>query len=381
MPVPLAPLTALRKGVRAFAARSIAPLAEEIDRSDRLPSEVFSALAGEGLTGLGIPPEWGGIGGGTRALSVVLEEISRVSPTVGTDLSVHLSVCAAPIHRWGNDAQRARWLRPLASGEILGAFALSEPGVGSDAAHLATRYERTENGVRITGSKMFITNGRSAGVVLAFATIDPARGSHGISAFLVPRGTPGFSVGQPLDKLGLRGSETNELVFDRAELPEDALLGPEGEGLSIALGALVGGRIGIASCALGVARAGFDQLRAAVARNPDDDRRARLARAWADLSSARALIEKAAEAKDAGRPYELAASTAKLVAARVAESIAHEAVEVIGPPATLRGHPAERILRDARVFPIVEGTTEIQERIVGKMLSDGRTGEDDSDDA
>ena len=381
MSLPLQPLAALRREVRTYAERAIAPLTGEIDRSDRFPPEVFRGLAQEGLTGLGIPTEWGGIGGGTRELSVVLEELSRVSATVGTDLSVHLSVCAAPILQWGTDAQRARWLRPLARGESLGAFALTEPGVGSDAAHLSTRYERTGTGVRIVGSKMFITNGSSAGVVLAFATSDPARGSHGISAFLIPRGTPGFSVAQHLDKLGLRGSATNELVFDGVELPADAQLGREGEGLSIALGALMGGRIGIASCALGVAQAGFDQLRAAVGQRPDDGRRARLARAWADLSSARALIEKAAEAKDAGQPYELQASTAKLVAARVAASIAHDAVEVIGLPATLRGHPAERILRDARVFPIVEGTTEIQERIVGKMLSESGTGGTPSDHA
>ncbi len=375
MSFPLEPLAALRAEVRRFAERSIAPLAEEIDRTDRLPPEVFRSLAEQGLTGLGIPTEWGGRGGGTRALSVVLEELSRASATVGTDLSVHLSVCAAPILRWGTEAQRERWLRPLAEGRVVGAFALSEPGVGSDAARLATRYERTENGIRLTGSKMFITNGKSAGVVLAFATSDPARGPRGISAFLVPRGTSGFSVAQHLDKLGLRGSETNELVFEGAELPADAQLGKDGEGLSIALGALSGGRIGIASCALGVAQAAFDELRTAVARDPGDDRRGRLARAWADLAGARALIERAAEAKDADEPYDLAASTAKLVAARAAESIAQEAVEVIGPAATRHGHPAERILRDARVFSIVEGTTEIQERIIGKMLSENAGGE------
>ncbi len=360
----------LRRAAREFAERAIGPIATEIDRTDHLPPEVFRALAVEGLTGLGIPERWGGIGGTTAAVAAVLEELARLSATVATDLSVHLSVCAAPILRWGDDARRERWLRPLARGEILGAFALTEPSAGSDAARLRCHYERTADGYRLSGSKMFITNGASAGVVLAFATRDPALGSKGISAFLVERGTPGFSVAQQLDKLGLRGSETNELVFDSAHVPLEGILGAEGEGLSIALGALAGGRIGISACALGVAQAAFDLLRGAIAEAPSDGGRAELARAWTALASARALIDRASALKDSGRPFELAASTAKLVASQAAVAIAHLAVETIGPAATRRGHPAERVLRDARVFPIVEGTTEIQERILGRTLAE-----------
>ena len=251
----------------------------------------------------------------------------------------------------------------------MGAFALTEPGVGSDAARLTTRYERAAEGYLLRGSKMFITNGATAGVIVVFATRDPGLGSPGISAFLLARGTPGFSAAQHLDKLGLRGSETNELVLDSARLPPDALLGTEGAGLGIALGALMGGRIGIAACALGVAQSAYDLLREEVARRPDDARRARLARAWTELASARTLLAHAAEEKDAGRPFEIWASTAKLAASTAAVSLAQSAVDAIGPAAVVRGHPAERILRDARVFPIVEGSTEIQERILGKALT------------
>ena len=374
-------LAALRGEARAFARERIAPLAGEIDRTDRLPPDVFRALGERGWTGLGLPTRYGGTGGGTRETAIVLEELARASATVATDLSVHLSVCAAPIARWGSDAQKDRWLPGLADGTTLGAFALTEPGVGSDAAHLATRYERGADGYVLRGSKMFITNGASAGVIVVFATRDPRLGARGISAFLLARGTPGFSVAQHLDKMGLRGSETNELVLDSARLPPAALLGTEGEGLGIALGALMGGRVGIAACALGVAQSAYDLLRAEVAQRPDDGRRAHLARAWTELASARTLVAHAAEEKDAGRPFEIWASTAKLAASTAAVSIAQSAMEAIGPAAVVRGHPAERILRDARVFPIVEGSTEIQERILGKALATDPADGDSRSDA
>ncbi len=357
-----------RQRARRFVSERLAPIAADIDRTDQVPSDLMAILGREGFTGLGIPAEWGGSDGNSESTAAVLEELAGASAAVATDLSVHLSVCAAPILRWGTDAQRTRFLRPLAAGRFLGAFGLTEPGVGSDAARLATRYERAPNGFRLRGSKMFITNGASAAVVLAFATRDPALGSRGISAFLVPQGTPGYSVAQRLDKMGIRGSETTELVFEDAHLPEDALLGAEGEGLSIALGALAGGRIGIAACALGVARAAFEEMcRSARLRSHEEDR-ACVARAYVELESARALVEAAARAKDAGRPFEIAASAAKLAASGAAVSIASVGLDIAGPAGTRAGHLAERLLRDARVFPIVEGTTEIQERLLGRSL-------------
>ena len=357
-----------RQRARRFVSERLAPIAADIDRTDQVPSDLMAILGREGFTGLGIPAEWGGSDGNSESTAAVLEELAGASAAVATDLSVHLSVCAAPILRWGTDAQRTRFLRPLAAGRFLGAFGLTEPGVGSDAARLATRYERAPNGFRLRGSKMFITNGASAAVVLAFATRDPALGSRGISAFLVPQGTPGYSVAQRLDKMGIHGSETTELVFEDAHLPEDALLGAEGEGLSIALGALAGGRIGIAACALGVARAAFEEMcRSARLRSHEEDR-ACVARAYVELESARALVEAAARAKDAGRPFEIAASAAKLAASGAAVSIASVGLDIAGPAGTRAGHLAERLLRDARVFPIVEGTTEIQERLLGRSL-------------
>ena len=358
-----------RTRAREFASAAVAPLAATIDRTDRVPDELVRSMAAPGFLGLGIPRAWDGSGGDSRSIVAVLEELSRASAAVAVTLAVHLSVCAAPILEWGTDAQRERFLRPLARGELVGAFALTEPGAGSDTANLATRYARDDGGgFVLRGTKMFTSNAVSAGVILAFATRDPALGHAGISAFIVPPGTVGFSVAQRFDKLGLRGSETTELVLDGVRLPSEALLGAEGKGLAIALGALAGGRVGIASCALGVAAAAFETMRAEVRAADAPWRRTLLARAFAELAAARSLVAYAAERKDAGAPFVRDASVAKLVASRAAVAIASAGVDVAGTAGTRGGHAAERLLRDARVFPIVEGTTEIQELILGREL-------------
>jgi butyryl-CoA dehydrogenase len=357
-----------RERARAFADRFIEPTAIAVDRDDRAPEGLVAELAKEGFLGLGIPPEWDGVGGDTRSTVAVLEELSRASSAVGVLVAVHLSVCAAPILAWGTAAQKERFVRPLARGEHLGAFALTEPNAGSDTAGLRTRYTRTSDGFQLDGAKTFISNAVSAGVVLVFATSDLSLGHKGISAFIVPPGTDGFSVAQRFDKLGMRGSETAELVLREVRLPRDALLGTEGEGLRVALGALQGGRVGIASCALGVAEAAFAQMRRAVQSSDADWKRTLLARAFADLASARALVALAADRKDAGLPYVNEASVAKLVASRAAVQIASAGVDVAGVEGVRAGAPAERLLRDARVFPIVEGTTEIQELILARNL-------------
>jgi butyryl-CoA dehydrogenase len=357
-----------RRSARAFADREIRPIAGRIDRDDRLPDTLVRQLAQEGFLGLGLPVRWDGRGGDTRAISAVLEELSIASAAAGVTVAVHLSVCAAPILEHGSDPQRERFLRPLARGEVVGAFALTEPNAGSDTAALATRYRKTDSGFVLQGTKMFTSNAVSAGVTLVFATSDPTLGSHGISAFILPGGTPGCSVAQRLEKLGLRGSETTELVLDGVQLPANALLAQEGMGLRIALGALTGGRIGIASCALGVAQAAFDELRRNVAEDDAEWKRTRLARSFAELAAARALVERAAERKDAGQPYVQEASVAKLVASRAAVAIASWGVDVAGDRGARSGAAPERLLRDARVFPIVEGTTEIQELILARSL-------------
>ena len=353
---------------RAFAERVVRPHAVTIDREDRIPEEVLREMARERFLGLGIPVEWDGTGGDTRSTVAVLEILSHASAAVAVTLAVHLSVCARPILEWGTEPQKERFLRPLARGEQVGAFALTEPDAGSDTAGLATRYRRDGPDFVLRGTKMFTSNGVSAGVVLVFATRDPSLGSRGISAFIVPPGTSGFSVAQRFDKMGLRGSETTELVLSDVRLPGDALLGPEGGGLKVALQSLAGGRVGIAACALGVARAAFDELLARVRASDADWKRTALARAYTELSAASALVERAAVRKDAGEPFVREASAAKLVASRAAVSIASAAVDVAGPIGGLADDPAGRLLRDARVFPIVEGTTEIQELILARSL-------------
>ncbi len=358
-----------RARARTFAERVVAPIAASIDRDDRIPDRVLRELSDERFVGLGLPPEWDGVGGDTRATAAVLEELSRASAAVAVTLAVHLAVCARPILDHGTESQKERFLRPLARGERIGAFALTEPGAGSDSAALSTRYERVPEGFALRGTKMFTSNAVSAGTVLVFATRDPSLGHRGISAFIVPPGTGGFSVAQRLDKLGLRGSETTELVLDDVRLPTEALLGTEGTGLRIALEALAGGRIGIASCALGVAQAAFDTMREAVRADDAEWKRIGLARAYAELASARSLIEVAAARKDRGEPYVREASVAKLVASRAAVSIASAGIDVGGPEAARTEAAASRLYRDARVFPIVEGTTEIQELILGRSLA------------
>ncbi len=357
-----------RAHARAFASVEVEPRAAAIDRDDRIPPELIRQLATERFTSLGLPAEWGGAPADTAALSAVLEELAVASAAVAVTLAVHLSVCAAPIARWGTPEQQATWLPSLARGERIGAFGLTEPGAGSDTASLRTRYERTADGVVLNGSKTFISNAATAGLLLIFATKDPSLGARGISGFLVPGGTAGFSVTQRFDKLGLRGSETTELLLEQVRLPGDALLGPEGSGLKVALSALEGGRVGIASCALGVARAAFEEMQRAVMGADADWKRTLLARAYIELASARALVDEAVRCRDAGRSFALEASAAKLVASRAAVSIASAGMDVAGPAGALSGARAERLLRDARVFPIVEGTTEIQELILARRL-------------
>lgn len=372
--VPPAPATAAnawRERARALSDRDIRPLAVQIDRDDRVPDTVVHALSNAGFLGLGIPETLGGTGGDARSMVAVLEELSRASAAVAVLVAVHLSVCAAPILQHGTDEQRQRYLPPLARGELLGAFALTEPNAGSDTARLAARYARDGPDFVLNGTKMFISNAIPAGVTLVFATSNPDLGHQGISAFILPPGTAGCSVAQRLDKMGLRGSETTELVIDHARLPATCLLGAEGTGLRVALGALTGGRVGIASCALGVAQAAFDEMLGHVRDDDADWKRTRLARAFADLAAARALVERAAERKDAGQSYATEASVAKLVASRAAVAIASSGVDVAGPEGVRSGATPERLLRDARVFPIVEGTTEIQELILARNLLEG----------
>lgn len=356
-----------RERARAIGT-ALAATAAEADRTDRLPASAVGDLRAARFFGLGLPVEWGGSGGDSRATVAVLEELAAGSAAVATLLAVHLSVAAQPVLQWGTDAQRERFLRPLSEGRAIGAFGLTEPETGSDAAHLASRYRVDGNGFVLDGEKTFITNAGLADLLLVFATRDRSEGAHGVSAFVLPKGTPGFTVTTHFDKLGLRGSETNAFSLAEVRLPSDALLGPEGAGMKVALGALTGGRVGIAACALGVARAALETMQSAAREDPADWKRSEVARSFTEVAAARALVAEAARLKDEGRAFVEAASAAKLFASQVAVRVATRGVDVAGRPGVTSGAAAERLLRDARVFPIVEGTTEIQELVLGRAL-------------
>jgi alkylation response protein AidB-like acyl-CoA dehydrogenase len=365
---PASPAETWRATAREFAERHLAPIAAEVDRTDALPPDLRPKMREAGFFGLGLPSAWGGRDGDLQSTAAVLEELAVHSAAVATLLAVHLSVAAKPILQAGTDAQRETYLRPLAEGRWLGAFGLTEPGAGSDAARLTTRYRAVDGGFRLTGSKMFITNAASADLLLVFATRDPQLERRGISAFLLRKGASGFSIAQHLDKLGLRGSETSELVLEEAHVASDGLLGTEGHGLAVALGALTGGRVGIGACALGVARAALEEMERLAAGSTDPGTRAAVGRAYVEVAAARALVTAAARERDEGRGAAESASAAKLFASQAAVRTAAAAVDLAGWPGVQSGARAERLWRDARVFPIVEGTTEIQELILGRTL-------------
>ena len=348
---------------RLFAHDRLAPLSEGIEREEGIPPEILAEMGRAGFFGLTIPREYGGSAASAQDIAGVIAAVSRANLSVATHLAVHLSVAAAPIASWGTDAQRARYLPRMATGEWLGAFALTEPWAGSDSQHLTSRYASSPDGFVLDGAKTFITNGGRAHVVLVFATRDPALGARGISCFLVDHGTPGFSAPRHLDKMGLRGSETDELLFENCRLPRESLLGKEGEGFKIAMTALEGGRIGIAASSFGAAQAAMDVMQSHVGPDDEDWKKRALARGYVDMEAAGALVERAARLKDQGADYGMAASAAKLYASQAAFRIANAAVDVAGPGA------AGRLFRDTRVLTIVEGTTEIQEFILGRRLA------------
>jgi alkylation response protein AidB-like acyl-CoA dehydrogenase len=353
---------------RLFCREKVVPDTGRFDREGHLPEGIFREMAREGFLGFTIPKEYGGSAVSTLTIAGVLEEFSVASLAVATGLAVHLSVASAPIARWGDDPVKERFLPKMAKGEWLGAFALTEPGAGSDAQHISSRYAEDSNGFCIDGTKTFITNGGLASVVLAFATKDPGKGSRGMSCFLVEKGTPGFSVSQRLTKLGLRASETTELLFENCHVPKGNLLGREGDGFKIAMTALEGGRVGIAACSLGVARAALDAMWENVRKDSPEWMKGVLAQSYVEVEAARALVERAAHLKDSGKDYGMAASAAKLFASQAAFRIASRAIDVVGTAGTRQGALVERLFRDSRVLTIVEGTTEIQELILGRSL-------------
>ncbi len=366
----------MRKMVRDFAETEIAPYLSSMDEEDRFPREVIAKMAELGLMGIPIPERWGGVGADYLSYILALEEISRVSATVGVILAVHTSVGTIPILMYGSDQQKEKYVTRLAKGEYLGAFALTEPQAGSDASQIRTQARKVGNQYILNGSKMFITNAGEADVYVTFAITDPSKGRKGISAFIVDKETPGFRVGKKEKKMGLGGSNTCELIFEEAVVPEENLLGSEGQGYEVALSNLAGGRIGIAAQALGIADAAFT-----FARNYAKERKQfgkplskqqavqfKLADMATQIEAARLLTYRAAVLRHKGFHCRQEAAMAKCFAADVAMRVTTEAIQIFGGYGYSREYPVERLFRDAKVTQIYEGTNEIQRIVIANEL-------------
>ena len=362
--------------VRAFAQERLKPFAEQWDKEHRFPKEAIEEMAELGLFGMLVPEQWGGSDTGYVAYAMALEEIAAGDGACSTIMSVHNSVGCVPILRFGSEQQKAQFLTPLATGAMLGAFALTEPQAGSDASSLKARARLDGDHYVLNGSKQFITSGQNAGVVIVFAVTDPEAGKRGISAFIVPTDSPGYQVARVEDKLGQHASDTCQIVFDNVQVPVANRLGAEGVGYKIALANLEGGRIGIASQAVGMARAAFE-----VARDYAKERQSfgkaliehqavafRLADMATKIAVARQMVLHAAALRDAGRPALVEASMAKLFASEMAEKVCSDALQTLGGYGYLSDFPLERIYRDVRVCQIYEGTSDIQRMVIARNL-------------
>jgi butyryl-CoA dehydrogenase len=368
---------AVRDTVREFAQGEIAPTAAVRDEDERYDRGIFARMAELGLTGLPYPEEYGGAGMSTFEWTLAVEEIAAADMAMAVSLSVHI-LAQLPILAHGTADQRSRFLPPMTAGEQLGAFALTEPNAGSDASGIALRAERDGDAYRMTGTKVWITNGGEAEVYIVFATVDRSKGREGITAFVVERGTKGFSFGSKERKMGIRGTTAAELVFDGAHVPAENRLGQEGEGLRVALSALGSGRISIAAACVGLARSSLDAAgRYAMARSqfgrPIADQEAiqlMLADAATSIEAARLLTWRAARLRDAGGPIAAASSMAKMYASDAAMRIATDAVQIYGGAGYSRDNPVERHMRDAKGAQIYEGTNQIHRLIIAQNVID-----------
>jgi hypothetical protein len=367
----------IRDMARAFAAEQITPFAADWEDRAHFPRDVFAAMGRLGLMGMTVPAEWGGAGLDYVTYAIALEEIAAGDGAVAIVMSGHNSVGCMPLLEYGTQTQKDRYLRRLAQGELLSAFALTEAKGGSDAGALITRAERRDGGYIINGGKQFITTGKNADLCLVFAVTDPDRGKRGISAFLVPTDTPGYEVVRVEKKMGQNASDTAQLAFNDMAVPGDALLGEEGQGYRIALGNLEGGRIGIAAQALGMARAAFEvallyaREREAFGK-PIFEHQAvafRLADMATQLEAARQLIWHAAALRGAGQKCLKEASMAKLFATDMAEAVCSDAIQTLGGYGYLQDFPVERIYRGVRGARIYEGTNDIQKLVIARDLT------------
>lgn len=364
----------LRKMVREFAENELAPDARERDREERFPDAQVKKMGELGFLGIYVDPKWGGGGMDMISYCIMMEELSRVDASAGVVASVNNSLICAGLEKFGTEAQKEKYLRPLAKGEKLGAFCLSEPSTGSDASALKTTAVLKGDKYIINGAKNFITNGTKSQVYLVFATLDVNSSYKGVRCFIIERDTPGFTIGKKEKKLGIRSSDTCSLNFDQCAIPAENLLGERDDGFSIALTVLDGGRIGIASQALGIASGAFD---AAVKYAKEREQFGKpissfqaiqfmLAEMEIKIEAARLLIYKSASLRDAGENYSIASARAKLFASETAMFCADKAVQIHGGYGYIKDYPVERFLRDAKITEIYEGTSEIQKLVVAR---------------
>ena len=367
----------LREMYREFAENEVKPLAEEVDEEERFPVETVKKLARYGFLGIPFPKEYGGAGGDALAYAMAVEELSKVCGTTGVIVSAHTSLCCAPIYEYGTEEQKRKYLPKLCAGEWLGAFGLTEPNAGTDASGQQTKADLEGDHYVLNGSKIFITNAGYADVYIILAMTDKTKGTKGISAFIVEKTFEGFSVGKKERKMGIRGSSTCELIFNNCIVPKENLLGKEGKGFSIAMGTLDGGRIGIAAQALGIGEGAVDETIKYVKERKQFGKRIaqfqntqfQLAEMHTRMEAARLLVYSAAMKKQSGEKYSKEAAMAKLFAAQAASEVTRQAVQLFGGYGYTREYPVERMMRDAKITEIYEGTNEVQRMVIAAALN------------
>ena len=366
----------VRKMVRDFAETEVEPLAADIDAEHRFPEETVEKMAKYGLLGVPFPTEYGGAGGDHISYAITVEELSKKCASTGVICSAHTSLCCWPIFNWGTEEQRQKYLPDLLSGKKLGAFGLTEPNAGTDASGQQTRAVDGGDCWILNGAKVFITNGGYADVFVVMAMTDKSKGNHGISSFIVEKGDPGFSIGKTEDKMGICASSTTELIFQDCKIPKDRLLGEVGDGFKVAMSTLDGGRIGIASQALGIAQGALDvtveYMKARKQFGKSLSKFQALQFVVADLETqiqaARLLVYRAADMKDKHLPYGPAAAMAKLFAAETAMHVTTKCVQLHGGYGYTKDYPVERMMRDAKITEIYEGTSEVQRMVIAASV-------------
>jgi len=369
-------IEALREAVRRFAQERVAPLAEATDRDNAFPAHLWREMGAMGLLGVTVEERWGGAGMGYLAHAVCIEEISRASASVGLSYGAHSNLCVNQIRLNGTDAQRERYLPRLISGEHVGALAMSEPGAGSDVVGMKLRAEKRNDRFVLNGSKMWITNGPDADTLVVYAKTDPDAGSRGITAFLIEKGMAGFSTAQKLDKLGMRGSNTCELVFQDCEVPFDNVLGREGRGVAVLMSGLDYERTVLAGGCLGIMAACMDVVMPYVHEREQFGRpigefqlmQAKLADMYTALNSARAYVYAVAAACDRGETTRQDAAACLYYASREATQVALEAIQALGGNGYINDYPTGRLLRDAKLYEIGAGTQEVRRMLIGREL-------------